>query len=416
MVSKHIPPFAMLVMAVILVLSGGGGYAESSTKVSTLSSISSVSGDLEKNELEPPQEKIADPEVEIEEETPEIVESDPWADLPNVCETFSAHQGVPKHNKRKGRRVAQINYRRNRYAYTISDQKRTKEIIRLVAREMGVAEPDFFVAMAAHESSFHPEAIHILNEDLAANKKSWERHNYTAAREASLRAKLSQSSARGDGFWKTKSTLSTLLTYKDNPHWNTRIEYDLVVPGRTLRDGTTTPSTTVRGTKSVWSLGYGLYGHNAVLYTKTWSPSAPPWVLCAHQGIIDTIVEVWVARAAARECEQLSSSNPAKYGHDGDSYLGTLRRLATGRCSAKPLKRQWQHLLAEYGDPRGRSVRGGSVPWGRSADFGKKWPSTSDRGVVLAHMLRRAEEEGLLRPAPLRRKKSGSEPVIVARR
>jgi hypothetical protein len=415
-------PLAMFTMA-LMVLLGGGSFAETSTQahmlpshvappVDTLSEAAPEKVDLEETGA-PHEEPPVDP---LEEERVEPLSKNPWASFPNVCESFTAHQGEVVFNKRKGRKTASVQYKRNRYAYPVSDQKRTKELIRLVAREMGVAEPDFFVAMAAHESSFHPEAVHILNEDLSANKKSWEKHNYTPAREAKLLHKLKEASTQNGAFWKVRSALNSLRTYKGNPFWDARIEYDFVIPGRVLADGSKTPEQTIKATKSAWALGYGLYGHNAVLYTKTWSPEAPPWILCSHQGILDTIIEVWVARSAMRECEELSATDPAKYGAEGGTYLGSLRRLGTGHCSDRPLRKQWQVLLAEYGDSKNLTARGGGVPWSRKADFGKKWPVSSDREEILAHMLRRAEEEGLLRPAPLQRKKDGSEPVVIARK
>lgn len=409
-------PLVMLAM-VLMVLIGGGGFADTSTQASSLPSrAAALPVESKLPSTESPSEEVAPPTEVLEVEEAPVAKASPWADVDNVCESFTAVQGEPRYSKKKGRKTTPIHFKRNRYAYPVSDQKRTKDLIRLVAREMGVAEPDFFVAMAAHESSFHPEAIHILNEDLSANNKSWERHNYTAAREAELLNRLEHTDAKKSSFWKIKSALSSLRTYRGNPFWDARIEYDFVIPSRTLADGKKTAAQTVKMTKSAWALGYGLYGHNAVLYTKTWSTEAPPWILCSHQGIVDTIVEVWVARSVVRECEELSSTDPAKYGKEGGTYLGALRRLGTGRCSDKPLKRQWQLLLAEYGDEKNATTRGGGVPWQRKADFGKKWPASSNRDEILAHMLRRAEEEGLLRPTPLQRKKDGSEPVIVARK
>lgn len=407
-------PFAVIGILLFTLLGGtmlGGPESAASSPLSTTNSPAPAD--------EP--EVVALPEVTPEEKLPSLPvaapapeNADPWKNIPNVCETFTAKQGKPTYNKKLGKRVAPINYQRNRYKYTISDQERTRDIIRLVAREMGVPEPDLFVAMALHESSAHPEAVHILNGDLSANRKAWDRHDYTAAKETALKARMR--SNKGD-FWKARAALNTLMVYKDNPHWRSRIQFDLVIPDQTLAGGKTVKGKTLKDSRGVWQFGYGLYGHNAVLYTSTWDSSAPPWILCSHQGIVATIVQVWVARSAAYECNYLTKHEPKKYGTEGATYLGVLRRLATGRCSDRPLREDWQRLLKAYGDGPNPSARGGSVPWKAQAQFGKKWDEkTTDRKEILEHMLHRAEEEGLLRPQPLERKKENSEPDIVASR
>lgn len=413
---NHRLPLTVLSMLLIALVGGAmlaGPESAASSPLPSTDSSSEFSAELPETDL---------PEVTPEEKlpstpTPKPVAAqakDPWKDFPNVCETFTAHQGEPKYNKRLGKRVAPINYQRNRYKYTISDQKRTKEIIRLVAREMGVPEPDLFVVMALHESSAHPEAIHILNGDLNANRKAWDRHDYTPAKEAAL--KLRMKTQKKD-FWKARAALNTLQVYKDNPYWRTRIQFDMVIPDQKIAGGKIVKGKTVKDSRGVWQFGYGLYGHNAVLYMNTWDPQAPPWALCAHQGILATIVQVWTARSAANECDYLSRTDPKKYGKEGATYTGVLRRLATGRCSDRPLRKDWQGLMETYGDGPNPAARGGSVPWKSKAQFGNKWDEKStDRQKILEHMLRRAEEEGLLRPQPLERKKENSDPIIIATR
>lgn len=335
--------------------------------------------------------------VPVEEELPEI--SSTWKDIANTCETFTAFRGSPK--RKDGKLVATTTYRRNRYQYTVSDRERTREIIRLVAKEMGVEDPDIFVTMATHESSLQPETVHILNGDLRANRQTWARHDYTPEKETALRKRM----AEGKDYWKAKAALGYLETYKANPHWGAKVSYDLVIPPQKLRDGTMSAAQTVKEHKSVWQYGYGLYGHNAVYYTKAWSREAAPWILCAHQGIISTIVEVWVARDAAVECAYLSRTNPEKFGTEGATHLGVLRRLATGKCGKKKLNASWQKLIDQEED----------VAWSAKANFGSKWSqNTTDRQHILEHMLKRAEEEGLLRQQPLERKEK--KPAIVAKR
>lgn len=407
-------PFAVIGLLLFTML---GGAMLAGPESAASSPLPFTSSSARVDELEVP----ALPEVSPEEKLPELPVAganaetgDPWKDFPNVCETFTAHQGRPKYNKKLGKRVAPINYQRNRYKYTLSDQKRTRDVIRLVAREMGVTEPDLFVAMALHESSAHPEAVHILNGDLNANRKAWDRHDYTPAKEAALKSRMQ--THKGD-FWKARGALNTLMVYKDNPHWRTRIQFDLVIPDQPLPGGKIAKGKTLKDSRGVWQFGYGLYGHNAVLFTSTWDRNAPPWVLCSHQGVIATIVEVWAARSAANECAYLTAHEPKKYGTEGATYLGVLRRLATGRCSDRPLRSGWQTLLKAFGEGSNPMARGGAVPWKSKASFGSKWDEkTTDRQEILAHMLRRIEEEGLLRPQPLERKKESSEPVLVATR
>lgn len=309
--------------------------------------------------------------------------------VPNHCEGLVAVQVT-----RDGR--TRTVHRRDRYVRTKEDRRRTKDLIRLVASEMGVRHPDFFVDVAMHESTLNPEAIHILNPDEEANQRAWSRHTYTRAKERMLEAAISRSSARERPHYEAKRRLAAIRRYKDNPYWYDDLVFPFVV------DGGATDTTDRR---SVWSFGYSLYGHNAVLYMPYWDSDAAPWVLCSHEGIVATIIEVWAARKAAATCASLTSKDAERWGRDGGSYRGALRRLARGHCGNERLGAAWRKIMEKS-----------SVPWGDHADFGQKFSrKTSDPNEVLDHMLARAREEGVLRETPLQRRGTYRASVVIHR-
>lgn len=343
--------------------------------------------------------------------------SNPWHNYSNVCETFTVIQSE-KAVRKEGRLMYPVSYRRNRYVRPQSDMDRTRDIIQLVAKEMGVEDPRFFVAQASHESSFNPEAIHILNPDLDANSTAWLRHSYNRSKELELEEQLAKASARSKEYWAIKGKLADLQLYKNNPHWTDRLVYDYIIPARESPDGHVFPMEAVPESHNVWQFGYGLYGMYAVGYVKNWDREAPPWILCSHQGVIATIVQVWAAREAQAECSSATDRDPEKYGTDGGSNRGVLRRMARGQCSAARLGPKWQSIMTTY-------QKNGWVKWDGSQSFGHKWPKwkmekkrgkwvylkdengeriPSDREAILAHMLTKIEEAGLLRPQPLVRK------------
>jgi len=347
-----------------------------------------------------------------------------WSSYPNVCESFNMIQSTHRVKDSKGRWHYPINYRRNRYVRTEEDKARTRKLIELVAKEMGVKHPKFFAAFALHESTWNPEAIHILNPDREANQRAWKRHSYSRNKELQLEAALRRTNAQQKEYWSIKADLADVRLYKGNPHWNDHVAYSYVIPAHTGRDGKEVPKQSTDESRNVWSFGYGLYGMYAVGYVKIWDKQAPPWILCADEGIVATIIQVWAARNNTKECDSLTSKNPEKWGHDGGTYHGVLRRLARGKCSDDPLGPKWRQLMRTFS----------SVPWDSHADFGNKWPEyemerrggkwrykrdaegnkiPSSREAVLQHMLKRAEEEGLLRPAPLELKRPGTEPRVI---
>lgn len=287
-------------------------------------------------------------------------------------------------------------YRRSRFVRNKADRARTKELIRLVAREMGAAHPEFFVDLALHESTWAPESVHILNPDERANQRAWERHTYSGPRERMLEKRLSTQSARSRAYWGTKRQLAALRRFEGNAYWYDDLKMPLIVGGR---------DSGLHETRSVWSFGYGLYGHNAVLYVPFWSSDAPPWVLCDHDGIVATIVEVWAARKAARDCAFLSKKDPETYGTDGASYTAVLRRLSGGHCNPRRLGPAWRGIMARS-----------SVPWDQAPAFGSEFPrAETPRGVVLSHMLVAAAEAGLLRSEPPRPREAALRSHVVHR-
>jgi hypothetical protein len=357
--------------------------------------------------------------------------SNPWTNYPNVCETFNVIQSTERVRGKDKKWHYPVRYKRNRYKRAYKERRRTRKLVEFVAEEMGVAHPEFFAAFAMHESTWNPEAIHILNPDLDSNQRAWERHTYDAAKEKELEEKLTKLDAREKPYWAVKARLADIRLYKGNTHWNDRLAYSYIIPEHTVKlEGvdTVVPKQVMGQSQGVWGFGYGLYGMYAVGYVKLWDREAPPWILCGDEGIIATVIQVWAARNNTTECDSLTTKNPEKWGHSGGTYEGVLRRLARGHCSDKRLGKVWQRLMKEYA----------TVPWDQHADFGlEKWPQyemkkkrgkwvykrdaegkkiPTDREALLAHMLAKAEKKGLLRSAPLELHRPDSAPVVVASR
>jgi len=353
----------------------------------------------------------------------------PWVNYPNVCETFNVIQSPTQVRGKNGKKHFPLHYKRNRYKRAYSERRRTRKLVEFVAEEMGVAHPEFFAAFAMHESTWNPETIHILNPDLDANQRAWERHTYSAVEEQELEDQLSKLDARKKAYWKVKSKLADIRLYKGNTHWNDRLVYDYIIPEHTVKvDGVETviPKGVMGQSQNVWGFGYGLYGMYSVGYVKLWDKEAPPWVLCGDEGIIATVIEVWAARNNVNECDSLTGRNPEKWGHSGGTYKGVLRRLARGHCSDTRLGKVWQRLMKEYD----------TVPWDKHADFGlEKWPQyemkkkrgkwvykrdaegnkiPTDRKTLLTHMVEKARKKGLLRPTPLELHRPDTAPVVAS--
>jgi hypothetical protein len=357
----------------------------------------------------------------------------PWQSYPFACETFNVYRNDKN---------SSLWYKRNRFVRSKKDRQQTRKLIRMVAREMGASRDAQLVVemMAMHESTWNPEAIHILNADRLANIEAWEKYTYSAARAAEIKQKLAKVSARDKEFWKLRSKLESMSRYAGNPFWQTLLEYGDYYGDDVLVEQ-----------QSVWSFGYGLFGMNAVLFTHLWDTQAPPWILCGDEGIVAVVTAIWSLRRAQNECNAMSKRNPEKYGEDGGTAYGVVRRFAKGRCSDKVLGPVWRKLMAN------KSY--GKVAWDKSLNLGNKWsrfeqekrkgrwvlkyetakdagtgeplldaegnpvhvkdelgrkiPIPTDRVKLLEHMRKVAQSEGLLRSEPLKRTDPKKLPKLV---
>jgi hypothetical protein len=373
--------------------------------------------------------------AEKKEPSPQLL----WNDYPNVCESFTVIEGQKLVKNRRGEKVFPVRHRRNRFDRRRSDQRRTAQLVRMVAQEMGAdVSAQYLVGMIAHhEASYNSEAIHILNRDLEANQKAWTRHSYSAPRERDILMKLETASKKDnrDGYYRLKAALADLRMYKGNTHWRDKLEYSYVIPERS-RGAEVFPESSWDESRSVWAFGYGLYGMNAVLFTHVWDKTAPPWILCGDEGIVATVTAIWALRRQQENCQALSKQNSEKWGDQGGSIKGILHRWGHGQCGNGRPGKAWRKLLPDYAAKVAKRYgdkytfewetvpdfgnkferfetyrRGGKLRW-KKDENGKRIPT--DRMAVLEHMRKKAEEKGLLREEPLKRKKSGTEPRIIA--
>lgn len=215
---------------------------------------------------------------------------------------------------------------------TIAEQNRTKDLIRVVAKEMG-ADPDMFLIWALRESSYRWFKRHQLNPDMEAARTAWKKHRPSETRERELTEMLE---AKPD--WSAKAELDRITIYRDNPTYAAAWR---------------------------WSTGYGLYGMQPVYHVKRWDPNAAPELLC--DPVVATIVAIWAARAGKSICSST--------GH-GDSYQVVNRIFSTGHCT--PGVHEDRFAI--------RAQRRG-LDYLETAQLGSKWPqATTDRAEVLAHM------------------------------
>lgn len=379
------------------------------TEMSLLSVSSGPSKVAEDVEAEP---LTLHPRGSVEKDTKIEEPVNVWAAYPYQCETFTVYESEkPIWSKRLRRNVYPVNYKRNRKKITSAEQKRNYALARMVAKEMGF-DPTLVHMHADHEASGRSDVIHILSPDREANQKAFEKYSYSLSKESALEERLSSLSAReskaearANGrawYWDVKSKLFDIRRYKGNRFWSTYLTHEHHIPKRG-----DIPKEVFEESKSVWSFGYGLYGMNAVLYTHVWDPQAPPWIMCAEDGIVATIMYVWVARDAKAKCDQLSSRDPEAYGSDGGNNRGIIRRMAKGKCGKAKLGPVWQRLMKKYESSYG-------IDWDASAQVGSKWPAyelyrngnpkrdkdgrriPTDRKKILDHMIEKAKKKGLL--------------------
>ena len=138
-------------------------------------------------------------------------------ELPYQCEDFE----VVVSDKGK------LRHRRLRHEWTQEDRQRFKKLVELVADEMG-ADPRLLRLWALRESTYNPHAIHVLNPDLRAADRSWERHRYTPEKEARLQAVMKKAGAKKKAYWSARSDLARLKRFAENQYFDDLVEYDLV--------------------------------------------------------------------------------------------------------------------------------------------------------------------------------------------
>jgi hypothetical protein len=278
-------------------------------------------------------------------------------ELPYVCERFELRVQA------NGRYW----HKRLRRSWTDADRQRFRKLVEMVANELG-ADPKLLTLWALRESTYNPYAIHVLDPDLEASTTSWRRHRWNPERAAELEAVMAELGARDRGYWIAKAELARISKFRDNHHFDAKIDYEMIGP-----DGSKAP-----GQRSAWGYGYGPFGFNPTYFVPTWDPSAPPWMFCNDDGIAAIVTAIWAAREHQRECAGLGF---------GDSYEVVNGRFSSGHCSPRPARAQ---------KFRTRAVARGIDPEAR-AKLGDRWPADrSDRAQLLEHLRTRAAEQGLL--------------------
>jgi hypothetical protein len=283
----------------------------------------------------------------------------PFAPAPYRCEEFEVHVDVDGAKRMK----------RVRREWTAADRRRFRDLVRLVAREMG-ANPRLFATWALRESTLDPAAIHVLDHDVEGATRAWHRHRWSAERARELEATMQRLGPRAPEHWAAKAQLQRISLYKDNAYYDDEVEFEVHLPtGEVVRDR-----------RSRWAYGYGAFGFNPTYYVATWDADAPPWVFCDEDGIVATITAVWAARNALRDCKSLGFSG---------TYEVVNRRFASGGCAPA------QRVDAAFS----RRARSAGLDPEAAAALGSKWPrDTTDRAAIVAHMRRVAVAQGLLEP------------------
>lgn len=431
------PFLTLLVLCFFLGVGGGAAYSEKGELAKVVAEgTTTVDGNEAVNVVAP---KPKAP-------TPVPVLTNPYMDYPNMCETFTVFEGTI--DKRTHR--AKVRFKRNRFNRKRSERYRSRDLVRLVAKEMGASEA-LLQMIAHHESTWNPEAIHILNPDLEANQKAWEKYSYHPSDEKALELQLSTTSKQDPVYYDRKRKLSQMRLYKGNPFWGAKLAYDYVMPEETFEGGEVKPEERLKEWRNVWGYGYGLYGMNGILFTHMWDKEAPPWILCGDEGIVATVVAVWSLRKAQRECDNLSAKDPEKYGTEGGTYEAVIFRFARGKCPTKKSKRlgkAWRKLMAEY-KPHEKNGKTVGIDFTARAELGEKkfprWKThmyggkrrttylkdekgefvrngfggkvrvPTPRDEIVAHMRAKAEKRNLLRETPLVRKDPATKPEIALR-
>ncbi|MFO7562765.1 MAG: hypothetical protein R6X02_09005 [Enhygromyxa sp.] len=279
--------------------------------------------------------------------------------VPYACERFEL----------RVRSDGRVWHKRLRRSWSDADRQRFRKLVVMVADELG-ADPKLLTLWALRESTYNPYAIHVLDPDVEGSTASWRRHRWDPERAAELEARMAELGARDPGYWTAKAELARISRFRDNPHYDAKIDYELVAT-----DGSKTP-----GRRSAWSYGYGPFGFNPTYFMPLWDASAPPWVFCNDDGLAAIVTAIWAAREHQRECAGLGF---------GASNEVVNRRFSSGHCSPRPGRAQ---------KFRNRALARGIDPEAR-AKLGDRWPADrSDRAELLAHLRSQAAEQGLLSP------------------
>lgn len=215
--------------------------------------------------------------------------------------------------------------------------------IRAVAAEMG-ADPQLLLAIASHESTMEPAALHILPGDRGAGLSAWRAGTPVPARMERYQ-KIVDQGPEHPNFYKAKFGLWRMGRYQDNAYWY---------------------STTKVGDETIntWTWGYGLYGMAPVLFVGIWDSKSPPWILCDPK--VATVALVWALRGQRAEC--------AAQGEKG-TVEQTIARFASGWCGRK-MRKDWRKVL-------GRTTK---------VVLGNKWKrGETDRAALLQAIDRRLQ-------------------------
>lgn len=224
-----------------------------------------------------------------------------------------------------------------------STKAEVEAAIRATAAEMG-ADPQLLLAIAAHESTMSPGALHILAQDRNAGQAAWMAATYSKARVSRCEAILATGPSHPQ-FYPAKLSLWRMGLYQNNPFWHSSVE----LGGEKI---------------NVWTYGYGLYGMAPVLYVRLWDTSSPPWVLC--DPVVATATLVWALRGQKASCGAQGEKGTVEQ---------VIARYATGKCGKK-INKSWKGVLTKT----------------KKVVLGNKWKQDeSDRGALLEAISKRLE-------------------------
>lgn len=242
-----------------------------------------------------------------------------------------------------------------------SQTERTREIVKLVASEMG-ADPRLFLIWAKRESKFRYDIVGVHPSDISANQDAWEDHRWSTEKHSYLSDILEDPTH--ENYWKAKGEYQKIQKFVDNPYYNHEISVPVFIKN------SDEPSKYVK--VNAWSFPYGLYSMNSALYGE---PDMPPWAHCDDDGVFSTIKAVWASRKFQNQCESL--------GFVGD--YGTIdRRFSRGHCMENASKDFSKRAASHHLNVKTR------------ARLGKKFPKKSTKkDVIIQHMKDRVKEECL---------------------